>query len=74
MRVKFPRPMRALLAPFHISYPILNYIINTILLWWLIIQRSLPANFGKYFVYGVYPYTLFELWAYAVEGTKPSCT
>jgi hypothetical protein len=57
-------------------YPIwvLNYVINTILPWWLIIQKPRPADFGKYFVCGVYPYTLFELWAYAVQGTKPSCT
>ena len=57
-------------------YPIwiLNYIINTLLPWWLIVQRPFPASFGKYFVCGVYPYTLFELWAYRVQGTKPSCT
>jgi hypothetical protein len=57
-------------------YPIwiINYIINTILPWWLIIQKPRPSNFKKYFVCGVYPYTLFELWAYRVEGTRPSCT
>jgi hypothetical protein len=61
-------------------YPIwiLNYILNTLAPWWLIVlmisQKPRPANFGKYFVCGVYPYTLFELWAYAVQGTKPSCT
>ena len=57
-------------------YPIwiVNYIINALLPWWLIIQKPRPANFKKYFVCGVYPYTLFELWAYRVEGTKPSCT
>ena len=57
-------------------YPlwIVNYVINTILPWWLIIQKPRPASFGKYFVCGVYPYTLFELWAYRVQGTRPSCT
>jgi hypothetical protein len=61
-------------GPFLYLLWILNYIINTILPWWLIIQKPRPANFGKYFVCGVYPYTLFELWAYRVQGTKPSCT
>ena len=55
-------------------YPIwvVNYVFNTVIPWWLFF--AYPANFGKYFVCGVYPYTLFELWAYAVEGSKPSCT
>ena len=65
--------MRAPLAAFHNSYPILNYVINTILPWWLIIQNPRLADFGKFFVCGVYPYTLFELLAYAARGTKPSC-
>lgn len=57
-------------------YPIwgVNYAINTILPWWLFFTHPGPAGFGKYFVCGVYPYTLFELWAYAVQGSKPSCT
>jgi len=57
-------------------YPIwvVNYVINTVIPWWLFFTHPGPANFGKYFVCGVYPYTLFELWAYAVEGSKPSCT
>ena len=61
-------------GPFLYPIWVVNYVFNTLLPWWLIIQRPLPANFGKYFVCGVYPYTLFELWAYAVQGTKPSCT
>jgi hypothetical protein len=61
-------------GPFLYPIWVANYVINTLLPWWLIIQKPRPADLGKYFVCGVYPYTLFELWAYAVQGTKPSCT
>ena len=56
-------------------YPLwfINYVINTIVPWWIFLLKDKPADFGKYFVCGVYPYTVFELWAYTVGGTKPSC-
>ncbi len=61
-------------GPFLYPIWIVNYVINTVLPWWLFLTSPGPADFGKYFVCGVYPYTLFEIWAYAVQGSKPSCT
>jgi hypothetical protein len=53
------------------------YAINTLLPWWLIPKaagvypRSPITNFGQYFSRGVYPFTPFEIWAYAIEGSPP---
>ncbi len=66
-----------LFGPFF--YPIFgaNYLINLLPFWWLLklafnIYPNAPIeNFWHYFSRGVYPFTLFELWAYAVEGSPP---
>ncbi len=58
-------------------YPIfaVNYIFNTVIpVWWAIkaLFKIWPSHkidsFSAYFIHGVYPFTLFEVWAYAVEG------
>ncbi len=62
-------------GPFFYPIFIINYVFNTLVpLWWLIklTFKIWPSNkidsFGAYFTRGVYPFTLFEAWAYAVEG------
>jgi hypothetical protein len=60
-------------------YPIyaVNYVLNLVPYWWLLklifnIYPRAPINsFATYFTRGVYPFTLFELMAYAVEGSPP---
>jgi hypothetical protein len=63
-----------LFGPFLYPILIVNYVFNTVIPWGWLFTSPGPADPGKYFVCGVYPYTLFELWAYAVKGSKQSCT
>jgi len=66
-----------LLGP--LFYPIFaaNYVLNLLPYWWGLkllfnIYPNAPINsFATYFTHGVYPFTLFELIAYAVEGEPP---
>lgn len=64
-------------GPFFYPIYIANYIINLIPYWWLIkiVFHAYPdapiKKFGHYFSRGVYPFTIFEAMAYAVEGSPP---
>ncbi|MEZ0388191.1 MAG: hypothetical protein ACAI34_14055 [Verrucomicrobium sp.] len=66
-----------LIGPFYFPIFIANYIVN-IVPWWLILKKifniypnSPIQNLGHYFTRGVYPFTIFELIAYAIEGSPP---
>ena len=66
-------------GPFFFPIYILNYVVNTVAPLWLIpFALGWPyggeaiKGFGDYFMKGVYPYTLFEMVAYAIEGHPPA--
>lgn len=56
-----------ILGPYYIPLVIHSYAIATLLPYWLLHNRC-DAGISNYFDKGVYPYTLHELVAYAVEG------
>jgi hypothetical protein len=62
-------------GPFFYPIFIANYIVNLVPYWWPIkllfnIYPNAPIDsVGAYFTRGVYPFTIFELIAYAVEGS-----
>jgi hypothetical protein len=61
-------------GPLYIPLVIANYIIASILPYWLIYHNhsSSPIkSFGAYFMRGVYPHVWNEEWAYSVQGTPP---
>lgn len=62
-------------GPFFYPIFVVNYVFNTLIpVWWVVkvVFKIWPSNkidsFGAYFTRGVYPFTLFEVWGYAVEG------
>ena len=65
-----------LFGPFFYPIYAYNYVAN-IVPWWLIPKafgayKSAPIEgFGTYFTRGVYPFVIFEIMAYAVEGSPP---
>jgi hypothetical protein len=62
-------------GPFFYPIFVANYIVNLVPYWLLIkwIFNVYPAapitSFGEYFTRGVYPFTIFELMAYGVQGS-----
>jgi len=59
-----------LFGPFYMPLVILNYVIATIIPYWLLFrdkQRYPITGFGSYFENGVYPHVWNELWAYRVS-------
>ena len=61
-------------GPFYVPLVMLNYVVATILPYWLIYHdhKNKPIrSFSDYFMRGVYPHTWHEEWAYAVEGEAP---
>ena len=66
-----------LFGPFFYPIYAANYAFNTFVPWWLIAKaagawsKKPIDSFGRYFTRGVYPFTFFELWAYAIEGSPP---
>jgi len=66
-----------LFGPFFYPIYAANYAFNTFAPWWLI-AKALGAypkrpidSFGRTISRGVYPFTIFEIWAYAIEGSPP---
>lgn len=74
-----------LFGPTYLPITGANYLINTLIPWWLIehscdyekrTHKFTPGTViqtgindaGQYFSRGVYPHTLFEMWAYSKEG------
>ena len=66
-----------LLGPLFYPIYVANYVLNLLPYWWGLkllfnIYPNAPINsVAAYFTRGVYPFTLFELIAYAVEGEPP---
>lgn len=59
-----------LFGPFYIPLVVLNYIVATIIPYWLLFrdkERYPITGFGSYFENGVYPHVWNELWAYRVS-------
>lgn len=65
-----------LFGPFFYPFFVANYVVNLVP-WWLLLKllgmypKAKIDGFGTYFTRGVYPFTLFEIWAYLVEGDPP---
>jgi hypothetical protein len=75
---EFVHVMQArILGPLFYPIYIANFAVNLIPYWWLIklifnMYSSSPIeNVGHYFTRGVYPFTIFEMIAYAFEGSPP---
>lgn len=60
-----------LFGPLYIPLVILNYVVATIVPYWLLFRdkaRRPITGFGSYFENGVYPHVWNELWAYRATG------
>ena len=57
-----------LFGPLYLIGVGLNYVVATILPYWLFKNRRKITGFGSYFEDGVYPNVWNELWAYKVAG------
>lgn len=60
-----------LFGPAYLPLVILNYVIATVLPYWLLANHKPITGIGTYFTHGVYPYVWNEAWAYRVEGSPP---
>jgi hypothetical protein len=63
-----------LLGPLYLPLVVLNYVVATLLPYWLIYHDHEAApitNPSTYFMRGVYPHCWHEEWAYRVQGTPP---
>lgn len=63
-----------LLGPLYLPLVGLNYVIATILPYWLLYHDKAGhpiKSFGDYFMRGVYPHVWNEEWAYRVQGSPP---
>jgi len=61
-----------LFGPFYIPLVVLNYVLATIIPYWLLFNdrdRYPVTGFASYFENGVYPHVWNELWAYKVSET-----
>jgi hypothetical protein len=61
-------------GPIYIPLVIANYIVATLLPYWLVYHdhgRKPIKSLGAYFMRGVYPHVWNEEWAYGVQGTPP---
>ena len=65
-----------LFGPFFYPLYLANYVVNLVP-WWLLLKllgmypKAKIEGVVTYFTHGVYPFTLFEIWAYLVEGDPP---
>jgi len=57
-----------LFGPFYLLLVALNYVIATIIPYWLLLKHKPITGFGSYFEDGVYPHVWNELWAYGAAG------
>jgi hypothetical protein len=57
-----------LFGPFYLILVGLNYVVATIVPYWLLMKHKPITGFGSYFEDGVYPNVWNELWAYGAAG------
>jgi hypothetical protein len=57
-----------LFGPFYLILVGLNYVIASIIPYWLLMKHKPITGFGSYFEDGVYPHVWNELWAYGAAG------
>jgi hypothetical protein len=63
-----------LFGPLYLVLVVANYVIATILPYWLIYHDNVGHkidSFGDYFIKGVYPHVWNEAWAYRIGGSAP---
>jgi hypothetical protein len=57
-----------LFGPFYLILVGVNYVVATIVPYWLLMKHKPVTGFGSYFENGVYPHVWNELWAYGAAG------
>jgi hypothetical protein len=63
-----------LFGPLYLPLVGLNYVLATIIPYWLLLEHRPITGFGSYFENGVYPNVWNELWAYKATARRPTAT